>query len=148
MTVCMMQVAKRHKPLMADKPQLGGSTSSEVPGPSCTEEAVNTNENLHLANPSGSATLNACHETSLLNTLAKVADADGHSDGVSLVEQAASTAEITKLQARHAAEVKGLKAQIAQGRVEHGKAVKEIARLSTELYDLKTGNRHLAEYSG
>lgn len=47
---------------------------------------------------------------------------------------------MANLQARHVAEVKAVKAQVAQGQVEREEAVKENGRLSAKLYGVKTGN--------
>lgn len=141
----MVQASKRHKPLTAANVE--GNTSNEKHGISCIDQAaseVNISNNLHSAQPLGSATSEACHDNSLLNTLAAVANAEEQSGSMSHDEQAAMTAahaaELANVQARHAAEVKALKAQIAQGQVEHEEAVKEIGRLSAKLYDVKTGN--------
>lgn len=69
-----------------------------------------------------------------------VVDDDDKPGDMCVVKKSVMTEEIARLQARHDAEMKALKAQIAEGRLEHAKSVKEIARLSTELYDVKTGS--------
>ena len=136
----MIQAAKRHKPLTAANCE--GNARNDKHGPCSTDQIsskVNTSNSLRSTQPSGSGTSDACHDTSLLNTLAAVADAEAQSGSVNHGKQAART-EMANLQAIHAAEVKALKAQIAQGQVEHEEAVKEIGRLSAKLYDVKTGS--------
>ena len=139
----MIQAAKRHKPLKAARQVAAspdGRTSSGTQHTSTTEETaseVHANGNLHSAGASGSGTPDAGCEQPLLNA---VANADGKTGNVSVVKQALMTDEVSQLQARHDAEVKMLKAQIAQGRIEYEKAVEKIGELSKELYDVRTGN--------
>lgn len=141
--LCMVQAAKRHKPVTAAR-QLTASPDGKT---SCGKQHTRTTEetasevhlkgNLQSAEASGLGTPDACCEQPLLNA---VANADGKTGGVSAAKQAFMTEEISQVQARHDAEVKKLRAQVARGRTEYEKAVETIGKLSKELYDVKTGN--------
>ncbi|KAL3153473.1 hypothetical protein ABBQ38_011805 [Trebouxia sp. C0009 RCD-2024] len=140
-SVTPAKAAKRHKPVIAAR-QLAASPDGRLSRgkqhTSTSEETageVQVNGNLQSEEASGSGTPDTCCEQPLPNA---VANADGKSGGVSAAKQV--TEEISKLQARHDAEVKKLRAQVARGRTEYEKAVEQIGKLSKELYDVKTGN--------
>lgn len=118
----MIQAAKRHKPVIAAR-QLAASPDGRLSRgkqhTSTSEETageVQVSGNLRSEEASGSGTPDTCREQPLPNA---VANADGKIGSVSLVKQVHMTEEISKLQARHDAEVKKLRAQVARGRTEY-----------------------------
>lgn len=140
----MLQAAKRHKPSAVHDQQLHNSSAEQQALSPVAAGGHQHQQNVHPDRPSGTSTSTAHLDTSLLDTLADAASADGSSKDIDAGRLAGMrdkyTTQVQNLKAAHAAEIKGLQAQVAQGRAEHTKMIEENARLVAQLYDFKTGH--------